>query len=212
MKITALALFALTAAGSMLTASAQTAPPLHSTRTAPGPALAGPPRLGAMLRTRLHDMDTNNDGRISLEEFLAPRLDRLDALIAHLDTNSDGVISQDEIRAAGERPPRRQRLARPAPDRAAVLACVQSSNPDFDPPEVPDPEAIAARFDQADSNGDGKLNLAELSAAVTARATAQFKRLDKDGDGFLTTADRNAVQAERAAQTKAVQACIKAGK
>ena len=219
MKTPTLTLFALTAVCSLLALPATAAPPLHGAGR--GPALdAPPPRPGAMLKERLQDLDTNNDGKISQEEFIAPRLARLDDLIARLDKNNDGVISLDEMHPAAPgastdhpaRPLRPNRPGSSAANREAVIACVKSSNPDFDPPEVPDHEAIASRFDQADTNGDGKLSLAELSAAVTARAIAQFKQLDKDNDGFLTAADRQAGQAERAALAKAVQACVKARK
>ncbi len=223
MKIPTLGLFTLTAVCSLFALSASAAPPLHAgAGAARGQALQGPPRLAAMAADRLEELDTNNDDKISLEEFLAPRLDRLNDMITRLDKNSDGLISADEIHPAPPaattdklaRPDRARpnRPGRPPEDREDIIACVQSSNPGFDPPERPDHAAIASRFDAADTNHDGKLSLAELSAEVTARATAQFKRLDKDNDGFLTAADRKAAQAERAALAKAVQACVKAQK
>ena len=218
MKTPSLALFAITAVSSLLALSVDAAAPQAEAGPGRGQQLTAPPRAGGMVRQRLQGLDTNNDSKISPEEFLAPRLAHLDGLIARLDKNNDGLISLDEIHAGAAaaehpaRPPHPNLPARPGQNRAAVIACLKTSNPDFDPPEVPDHEAIGARFDQADTNGDGKLNLAELSAAVTKRAQAQFKRLDLDQDGFLTAADRQAGQAERAALAKAMQACIKAAK
>lgn len=50
-------------------------------------------------------------------------------------------------------------------------------------------------FEDSDTNGDGMLSLAELSAALEARAQARFTCIDADGDGFLT-ATEVAAQAE----------------
>jgi len=217
MHTLSLRLLALTSFCSVLALSANAAPP-HVPGS--GPALGAlPPRLGELATERQANIDSNHDGKISLEEFLAPRLARLDEMLARLDTNGDGLLSEAEVHAAAATAPNqplppKQRTppVPPAVDRAAVIACMKSSNPDFDPPEVPDPQAIADRFAKADTNGDGKLSLAELSAAVTARATAQFKRLDQDGDGFITAADRKANQAERAALAQSLRACVKTPK
>jgi Ca2+-binding EF-hand superfamily protein len=47
--------------------------------------------------------DTNNDGKVSYEEFKAQHEKRMDAMFKKLDTNGDGVIDQAERTAAREK-------------------------------------------------------------------------------------------------------------
>ena len=69
----------------------------------------------------------------------------------------------------------------------------------------PSPEAQAAAFKAADKNGDGKLDLAEFTAQMTARAAArggdappaemikaQFDRRDANKDGFIDATENAA--------------------
>lgn len=46
---------------------------------------------------RLSRLDTNNDGAVSVEEFVARRQSRL----AALDTDADGIVTVEEFRQAG---------------------------------------------------------------------------------------------------------------
>ncbi len=58
----------------------------------------------------------------------------------------------------------------------------------------PDPAAgiravLAAGFDAADANGDGRLSFAEASAAAAGVDNAAFGAIDTNGDGFLDRAE-----------------------
>jgi Ca2+-binding EF-hand superfamily protein len=44
----------------------------------------------------LQSLDTNHDGKVSLEEFRAPQV----ALFNRIDTNHDGVVTPQEYQAA----------------------------------------------------------------------------------------------------------------
>ena len=202
------------------TAPAQHAVPAQ--RPPGGPSLPGPAagRGGANGDKLIERADSNNDGKLSVEEFLAPRLDSLDKMFDRRDANGDGLIAQGEGRrerpaAAGARGNRTirgllrgNRPARPAPDRAAILACVQQANPAFAPPAGRDAND-ETRFEAADTNNDGNLSLSEVTAAETAQAKAQFARLDANSDGFITAADIEARQNERAAAVAAMRDCMK---
>ena len=52
--------------------------------------------------------------------------------------------------------------------------------------------AMAATFAEADTNGDGKLSLAEAQKAGLNDLVANFKTLDLDKDGFLSKSELKA--------------------
>lgn len=227
MKLHTLTLVTLTALATFaaLPGSAATDPATDSAMH-DGPGRRGGP-MGGMRgdpAERLDNLDTNNDDRISKEEFLAPRLDRLDDMFSRRDDNGDGLIAEGEGRPQradrgdrggrgdrnGERGQRGGRMQRAEIDRDAVLACVQQQVPGFEPPELAERDGPDDNFDDADTNGDGSLSLSEVTAATTARAEAQFARLDTNGDGFITSTETTARQDEREAVAAAMRDCTRA--
>ncbi len=52
--------------------------------------------------------------------------------------------------------------------------------------------AYAATFNEADTNGDGKLSLEEAKAANLQDVVTNFKKIDTDRDGFLSKAELKA--------------------
>jgi Ca2+-binding EF-hand superfamily protein len=159
--------------------------------------------------------DTDADGRVSEAEFVDGRMQHIDALFERRDRNGDGQISLDEQDAPRARPARAgrgpragavDRPARPEIDRDAVTACVRETIADFDPRFDDELEDL---FERVDSNGDGMLSLAEVSAAIEARAHELFARIDDNGDGYIT---EDEVEAQFEAQLnvrRVTQACIK---
>jgi hypothetical protein len=158
--------------------------------------------------------DTDADGRVSAAEFVDERLGRIDEQFERRDTDGDGLISSDEQAAPRGLPGRpgrgprgdRERPEPPAIDREAVIACVRETIADYDPRFDDELEDI---FDNVDTNGDGMLSLAEVSAAVEARADELFDRIDTNGDGYIT---EDEVEAHFQAQLnvrRVIQDCIK---
>jgi Ca2+-binding EF-hand superfamily protein len=195
-------------------------PAFAATPAMPPPGLQ---QLQGMARQGLNSIDTNNDGKISKDEFLAPVLTHIDDLFDKLDQNNDGLLSKDELtpkfpplpdKPRGF-PPAKPPLKTPPPRPpvantvSALVACVAKADPDFDPPERPAPDLIADGFASVDTNGDGKLSLSEMTAAATARAIAQFNRLDRDDDGYLTKADQQATIADMEKLANAMRECMK---
>ena len=143
---------------------------------------------------QLEKMDTNGDGRISLNEYLAAATahfdsidtqhkgsidatqladspaatgriqHRADSILKHLDKAGNGYVTQDEFLAAAKK-----RFARKDRNGDGKLT----------------PEELGKHFDKLDSNHDGSVTLDEYLAA----ATALFHQFDSQGNGHVTAAE-----------------------
>ena len=141
-------------------------------------ALAFSPLISADERTEqmLKKVDTDGDGKLSLEEFKARggQPERAEKMFKRLDKNGDGFINADELQ---ERQPASRKNA---------------AKTDAAKPEV--------TFEKADKNADGKLDADEFKATIEnpKRADALFQRIDKDSDKFLSPAEFEAAAAAMA--------------
>jgi Ca2+-binding EF-hand superfamily protein len=176
---------------------------------------------GPQLERRIERLDSNDDGNISKEEFLAPQLAHVDELFARRDANGDGLIEQGEGKP--ERPtvqnpekpqgPGGQRPAgkgRPQLDREAIAECLAEANIEL--PERPERPSVEERFDATDANNDNKLSLTEVTAAITAQAEEKFSALDSNSDDVISSAELAALQEQRTERQAALRACMQAQK
>ena len=149
-------------------AGAQTTePPAAETAadSSPKPGIAGGHSQAAFITA--HDRD--GDGKVSLDEVIATRTDRLTGA----DADGDGRYSEAEYVAEYE-----ARLRRQYADQGRA----------YDPADTRiagNLEQAAVRFALLDRDRDGFLTLEEDLAS--ARKT--FAHNDTDGDGFVTAAD-----------------------
>lgn len=140
----------------------------------------------------LENLDTNDDGVIDQDEFLAGGAQREGRLLAQRDADGDGLLSREELEARAPR--------RPDIDREAVLECVQELHPEFGPDGD-----LAARFDTLDTSDDGFLDAEELAAGQRERALQHFAELDADADGTLTREELRSSMRERRDERRDVQ-------
>lgn len=139
-----------------------------------GPVLARGEQFGQRF---IETLDADKDGKVSQEEFMAPRQERF----TKADTDGDGLLSQEEIQAAiesfrEERGPRGDHAMRGGDGP-------RGNQPMYggDGPRGPNPEQMIERLD---TDGDGLLSAEELAAAPQNQT--MFQRLDADGDGAIS--------------------------
>jgi len=106
----------------------------------------------------IQQLDTDGDGKVSLEEALAPQKPRF----SETDTDGDGFVSVEEASTA---------FSNQVP--AEMLEAMKERG-------MPDPgESFVKNLDK---DGDGKISPAEFEQPTVE----SFKRMDADGDGFAT--------------------------
>lgn len=152
-------------------------------------------------------MDTNHDGRISLQEHAAAE----QATFNRIDANHDGQLTADEMRTA--------RLA---------LGVAESSGDERAATAAENAAIAQALFERLDTDHDGRVSTAEMQAAHSRPATtagasrpvvgagaaldanhdgvvnaaehahiarARFAKMDIDQDGFVSAKEWNAAHA-----------------
>lgn len=149
----------------------------------------------------LQKMDTNGDGRISLDEYVAAATARFKSI----DTQNKGTIDAADIAASPATIQRDEKIA------TAIVKHVDTSGKGY----ITQDDVVAAaqaRFAKLDKNGDGKLTPDELTApgmhaharfasanAATSNPQWQqkraemkqkyFDRIDTNHDGVITQAE-----------------------
>jgi Ca2+-binding EF-hand superfamily protein len=127
---------------------------------ATGVALAqeAPPPNTSPAEAFIQQLDTDGDGKVSLEEALAPQKTR----ITETDTDGDGFISAEEASAAFN-----------SQVPAEMLEAMKERG-------MPDPGETFVK--NLDADGDGKISPDEFEQPTVE----SFQRMDSDSDGFAT--------------------------
>jgi len=122
----------------------------------PVAAQRGGPPVGTI---RFQAMDTNNDGRITRDEWRGSS----QSFRVH-DWNGDGVLSGDEVRTGTARP--------------------RTGDPDYSPNQYVLDDWTPQRFQQMDRNRDNRISRAEWYYDYEG-----FVRADRNRDNFLTRSE-----------------------
>jgi Ca2+-binding EF-hand superfamily protein len=166
------------------------------------PVLAAPPggagpNPGKTALGMLQRLDTDADGSLSLDEVLVGRAAEAERHFARIDTDGDGLLMPGE----GSR---RHRHHGADIDNEALRECLGERLE-----ELPEPQADpSARFEAADTDGNGLLDLDEFVAAGAAEASARFARADQDGDGRLGREELGAALRRHAQAAQALRECL----
>jgi Ca2+-binding EF-hand superfamily protein len=105
----------------------------------------------------LESADTNKDGFVSRDEYIAARAQNFD----RLDRNHDGFIDQDDV-------PRRLRERKESNDRIAQLRAEFDTDGDDRISRSEYAKGPTTLFDRADTDHDGKLSTQEIAAVKSA--------------------------------------------
>ncbi len=160
---------------------------VHRGRMQRGPMMQALRPAGLLQR-----LDSDGDGRISFEEFNAAERANAERIIDRMDRNGDGLISSDEIPT----PSRGQHQAM----RERMAECMA---------EMGDMANRQHMLADADLDGDGNINLAELNHALEQASVRAFERLDLDGDGFITEQELVSARSEAMGQQAERRDCMR---
>jgi Ca2+-binding EF-hand superfamily protein len=122
------------------------------------------------------DADGDGDGLLSLDEMLTPALNRAENEFIKKDSDADSFLTFDEWTGDNER-------VDPSVIADEIVQCVADIKAETgnDNIVVPDPGLFLSaldKFDNADTSGDGVLDLSEVQAAVTSKVETRFSHMD----------------------------------
>ena len=150
------------------------------------PALAGPgddhPGRPGKSMPSFKELDANQDGKLTPEEFRAQQEKTIEQRYERLDRDHDGKITAEEFEKAGAhfRDRMHRRMGGP------------QGSPDSKPPEgLPN----VPHFDEVDTSGDNVITLDEFQKAQVTSMTRRFEHVDEDRDGFVTEKEYDAARA-----------------
>jgi Ca2+-binding EF-hand superfamily protein len=145
--------------------------------------LEGREGRGGMLRQLplMQALDTNNDARISAQE-----IENAAAALKTLDKNKDGQLTEDELRpamGAGMGAGMRGGQGRPNPQEMATRLLAGDKNGDGKLSKDELPERMQNRLERADTDKDGALSMAELTAFLEQQQAVRPQGGPGPGEG-----------------------------
>jgi Ca2+-binding EF-hand superfamily protein len=116
------------------------------------------PTRESRILEKFNEFDSDKDGKISLDEFMASGPNRSEEGFKVIDTDGDGFVSQEEF------------------EEAIMKKKWQKHRK----------SKLLEEFNEFDSDKDGKISLDEFMASGPNRSEEGFKVVDTDGDGFVS--------------------------
>ncbi len=151
-------------------------------------------------------LDIDENGVITVDEFLAKPLRKAERQYNRIDADDDGLISLEEFLAVhnDRNDRRRDRREDLEIDVDELKACI-AERLGTEIPERPDRETA---FSQIDTNADGFVDLGEFVTAKTNSASDKFDRIDTNADGGITPEELIASMESHKERREIKRACI----
>lgn len=163
---------------------------------------------GDRMQSKFDRMDTSGDGVLELTELQARKEGFAERMFNWKDTDGDGFLSLEEATTfhrgqANDYSDIAEEIVQCVADEKAA-----TGNDDIIVPDVSKFQSPEDRFNEADTSGDGLLDLTEVEARSEARQEEKFNDMDADADGFVTFDEfSDSYDARRATRT-VIRSCI----
>lgn len=153
-------------------------------------------------------LDVNQDSLLSLNEMLTPALARAETRLTTKDTDEDGVISFEEFIATKDGT--KTDLSDIADEIVQCVADLkaETENENIEVPSPDQFMSLDDKFAELDTSGDGFIDLTELQDRVTEKVNDKFTMKDVDQDGFLDMGEFNKRNSSKGATRRAIRHCI----
>jgi hypothetical protein len=158
------------------------------------------------LASAFNRQDADADGLLSLDEMLTPALNRAENGFIKKDSDADSFLTFDEWTGDKERVD----LSIIADEIVQCVADIKAETGN-DNIVVPDPGLFLSaldKFDNADTSGDGVLDLSEVQAAVISKVETRFSHMDTDLSADVALEEFTNHKMRYHSSRRAVKSCI----
>lgn len=152
-------------------------------------------------------LDADQNGVLTVDELTEKALEKADKRFERKDADDDGFLTFEEATSGREEP---LDLSDYIDDIALCVADIKAETGDESIEDI-DAEAYQSsqeKFDNTDTSGDGLIDLAEMQASATEKASVQFAKMDADESGDVTLEEFTAHEESRKATRRVVKSCI----
>ena len=156
-----------------------------------------------------NNIDTNQDGLLSLDEMTTPLMAKTERRFSQKDSNDDGLISFEEFQQT-----RHGTMTDLSDIANDIVQCVsdikaETGNDDIMVPSADKFLSPTDKFTATDSSGDNFINLEEIQDKVEAKVAASFLVMDQDADSFVNEDEFNTSKIIKKATRSTIRQCIR---